>query len=159
MFLDSVLLISYIRGVATVLREHIHRQQDLTKLETMLLLYGDGANGKSVIFQTIVGLLGMDNVSNYGVSSLVSGQEKKKNIASINGKRLNYCSELGIHGFVRDTDTLKALISGEPMEARALYGNNFTAYDIPLFMGNTNSIPKFLDMSERYEEAYHRHSF
>ncbi len=147
MFLDSVLPDKLYQEVLQQFLGSIFIDRHLTKLETMLLLYGDGANGKSVIFQTIVGLLGMDNVSNYGVSSLVSGQEKKKNIASINGKRLNYCSELGIHGFVRDTDTLKALISGEPMEARALYGNNFTAYDIPLFMGNTNSIPKFLDMS------------
>lgn len=146
-FLDSVLPERDYQEVLQEFLGSIFIDRHLTKIETMLILYGDGANGKSVIFQTIVGLLGADNVSNYGVTALINGNEKKKNIASINGKRLNYCSELGARGYIRDTDTLKALISGEPMEARALYGNNFTAYDIPLFMSNTNRIPKFMDYS------------
>ena len=147
MFLDSVLPEKAYQDILQEFLGSIFIDRHLTKIETMLILYGDGANGKSVIFQTIVGLLGAENVSNYGVSALINGNEKKKNIASINGKRLNYCSELGARGYIRDTDTLKALISGEPMEARALYGNNFTAYDIPLFMSNTNQLPKFMDYS------------
>lgn len=147
MFLDTVLPEASYQEVLQEFLGSIFIDRHLTKIETMLILFGDGANGKSVIFQTIVGLLGAENVSNYGVSALINGQEKKKNIASINGKRLNYCSELGAKGYIKDTDTLKALISGEPMEARALYGNNFTAYDIPLFMSNTNKLPKFMDYS------------
>lgn len=147
MFLQSVLPEAPLQNTLQEFLGSVFIDRHLTKIETMLILYGDGANGKSVIFLTIVGLLGATNVSNYGVSALLNGQEKKKNIASINGKRLNYCSELGARGYIRDTDTLKALISGEPMEARPLYGNNFTAYDIPLFMSNTNKLPQFMDTS------------
>lgn len=89
------------------------------------------------------------------MSALINGNtEKKKNIASINGKRLNYCSELGTRGYIRDTDTLKALISGEPMEARALYGNNFTAYDIPLYE-QYEPVAEVHGLLQRYEETYH----
>lgn len=93
----------------------------------MLILYGDEANGKSVIFQTIVGLLGADNVSNYGVTALINGNEKKKNIA--NHQREETQLLLGawctwVHKRYRYFKRLSA--SGEPMEARALYGNNFT---------------------------------
>ena len=40
------------------------------KLEKMLLLYGSGANGKSVFFEVINALLGKENISNYSLASL-----------------------------------------------------------------------------------------
>lgn len=116
------------------------------KMETLMILYGNGSNGKSVVFDTIVGILGRDSVSCFGLDELIGkGQERKRNIASINGKRLNYSSET--RGMVIDGDsgTLKALISGEPIEARALYGDNFTADEIPQIMINTNVLPRLED--------------
>jgi putative DNA primase/helicase len=109
------------------------------KLETMLVLYGTGANGKSVVFETVKGVLGNDNVTHFGVSEIMKDGDQKKNVAMMNGKRLNYCSE--IRSYFRDDrydDILKVIISGEPMTARPMYGENFTAYDIPLLMSNTN---------------------
>jgi phage/plasmid-associated DNA primase len=72
---------------------------------------------------------------------------EKKNIAFINGKRLNYCSEIQALEFGKDSDTLKSLISGEPTEARPIYGDNFTAYNIPLLMANANQMPYLKDWS------------
>jgi putative DNA primase/helicase len=109
------------------------------KIETMLVLYGTGANGKSVVFETVKGVLGNDNVTHFGISEIMKDGDQKKNIAMMNGRRLNYCSE--IRSYFRDDrydDILKVLISGEPMTARPMYGENFTAYDIPLLMANTN---------------------
>ena len=83
----------------------------------MLVLRGSGSNGKSVVFETIMGILGRENVSNFGIGALITGNERKKNIAFINGKRLNYCSEIQALEFGKDSDTLKSLISGEPTEA------------------------------------------
>lgn len=117
------------------------------KLETMLILKGSGSNGKSVVFETILGVLGRQNVSNFGLSALISGSERKKNIATINGKRLNYCSEIRATEISGDSDMLKSLISGEPLDARAMYGDNFMAYDIPLMMANANSLPVLRDWS------------
>lgn len=117
------------------------------KIETMLVLRGPGSNGKSVVFETIMGILGRDNVSNFGIGALITGTERKKNIAYINGKRLNYCSEIQALEIGRDSDVLKSLISGEPTEARPMYGDNFTAYDIPLLMANANQMPYLKDWS------------
>ena len=117
------------------------------KIEKMLILYGAGSNGKSVIQSTLIGLLGEDNVKTLAISDLISGSERKQNIASINGKRLNYCSEIQTQEFGKSSDTLKALISGEPFEVRLVYINNFTARNIPLLMANANNIPSMNDPS------------
>ena len=118
------------------------------KLETMMILKGNGSNGKSVVFETVVGVVGRDNVSNFGIDDLIGiGNEKKRNIATMNGKRLNYASESGNFTIDGSSGLLKAIISGEPVEARAMYGDNFTAYDIPLIMINCNKMPKLRDFS------------
>lgn len=116
------------------------------KMETMMVLYGHGSNGKSVVFNTVVGLLGKESVSNFGLDELIGkGQERKRNIASINGKRLNYASETRGMTIASDSGTLKALISGEPIEARAMYGDNFVVDEIPHIMINTNVLPSIDD--------------
>lgn len=121
--------------------------RNLAKIETMLILKGSGSNGKSVVFETVMGVLGRDNVSNFGLGVLVGGGDRKMNVASMNGKRLNYCSEIQIKEFGNNSDSLKALISGEPIEARQIYGTNFTARNIPLLMANANRLPYIKDIS------------
>ena len=145
-FLDAVLD----RQCQRVLQEFmgaIFIDRRKVKIEKMLILYGAGSNGKSVIQSTLIGLLGEDNVKTLAVSDLISGSERKQNIASINGKRLNYCSEIQTAEFGKNADALKALISGEPFEVRLVYINNFTARNIPLLMANANKIPYMRDFS------------
>ena len=121
--------------------------RSLAKIETMLILKGSGSNGKSVVFDTVMGVLGRDNVSNFGLGAMLSGNDRKMNIATMNGKRLNYCSEIQIKEFGNYSDSLKAIISGEPIEARRIYGGNFTARNIPLLMANANQLPYLKDVS------------
>ena len=118
------------------------------KVETMMWLHGNGANGKSVIFNTIMGVFGSLNVTNYDILDLTTGGQKERNIAKINGKLLNYCSDVDSKTIM--TDSIKALISGEPMTARPMYQDSFTIYDIPLMMGNTNRVPYFKDNSDAW---------
>lgn len=49
----------------------------VAKMETMLVLRGSGSNGKSVVFETIMGILGRENVSNFGIGALITGNERK----------------------------------------------------------------------------------
>lgn len=58
------------------------------RIEKMMILYGAGSNGKSVIQSTLIGLLGEENVKTIAISDLIGGNERKQNVASINGKRL-----------------------------------------------------------------------
>ena len=117
------------------------------KIEKMLILKGAGSNGKSVVFSAVTGILGRRNVSNYDVGKLIMGSEAKQNIADMNGRRLNYASETRKCSLGSESGTLKALISGEPVEARMIYCSPFTAYDIPLMMMNANQMPDFGDWS------------
>lgn len=137
-------------GMQRVLQEFmgaIFIDRDKAKIEKMLILKGAGSNGKSVVFETLKGLLGEDNIKTIPLSELIGGSERKQNIASINGKRLNYCSEIQTQEFGKNVDALKALISGEPVEVRLVYINNFTARNIPLLMANANRMPYIKDWS------------
>lgn len=142
MFLDSVLPDKDCQGMLQEFLGSIFIDRKKVKIETMLILKGKGANGKSVIFETIMGMLGTGNVSTYGIQELIFGNYKEQNMANINGKRLNYCPEVDAMNIRGDNATFKALISGEPMRVKVLYSNPFEVYDIPLMMSNCNKLPK-----------------
>ena len=146
-FLDEVLPNEQRQRILQMFLGAVFVDRSLAKIETMLILKGSGSNGKSVVFETVMGVLGRDNVSNFGIGVLLNGNDRKMNIATMNGKRLNYCSEIQIREFGSYSDSLKAIISGEPIEARRIYGQNFTARNIPLLMANANQLPYLKDIS------------
>ncbi|MBQ0113650.1 MAG: hypothetical protein KBT03_11005 [Bacteroidales bacterium] len=118
------------------------------KFEHMMILKGSGANGKSVVFETILDLMGKENVSNFSVSDLI-GRRREYNIAAILGKRLNYCSEIRTIEISKgNADAFKSLVSGEPTMARVMYHSPFKAVGIPLLMANANTLPTLCDTSE-----------
>lgn len=111
------------------------------KLEHITFLFGTGANGKSVVFETVMGVFGRENISNFPLMSLISGGDRKKNIASMDGLWANYSGESQEVNISRNEDAFKSLISGEPTEARQIFGENFMAYNIPLQFANINKMP------------------
>ena len=118
----------------------IDRQK--VKLEKMLYLLGSGSNGKGVIFETLKGLLGAENITNYDLSTLAS-QSNEYSIANVDGKMLNYCSDADKVAY--SGAKIKNIISGEPVPARLPYGQPFTAQNIPVLMVNTNEMPSTND--------------
>jgi putative DNA primase/helicase len=147
-FLDEVLPPKELQMILQEFLGLIFVDRDKSKIETMLWLLGEGANGKSVVFESIMGILGRENCTNVDLAELVGGGNRDKNIARINGKLLNYCSEVSRRAI--STDFAKALISGEPLPAREMYGNPFTAYNIPLIMANTNKMPRVADLTNAF---------
>ena len=113
------------------------------KLEKVLLLYGSGANGKSVFFEIINALLGEQNVSNFSLQSLNEPSFR----AYLSNKLLNYGSE--IKGSL-ESNTFKQLASGEPIEARMLYKNAFVMRDYAKLLFNCNELPKDVEHNEAY---------
>lgn len=114
------------------------------KIEHIMILLGKGANGKSVIQQAVCGVLGNEYVSQHEIGRLCSrGTEGDLAVAEINGKRLNYCTEMEETDFYKKSARLKAIVSGENVTARQLYGNPFKAMNIPLLMANANMLPIF----------------
>ena len=62
-------------------------------------MLGGGANGKSVVFETLIRILGTENVSMYDMAQLTRGKSSEANLADIDGKILNYASDLDPHDF------------------------------------------------------------
>ena len=89
------------------------------KLEYATFLYGNGANGKSVVIDVISEVLGYENVSFYSLDDLM--QEHYR--ALIKDKLVNFGSENDTKKL--ESDTFKKLASNEPIGARQKYGKPF----------------------------------
>jgi len=113
------------------------------KLEKALLLYGSGANGKSVMFDVMNALLGRENTANYSLSDLM----QEHNRAQIANKLLNYGSEINASV---TKDVFKNLVSCEPIMARLKYGNSFLMENYAKLCFNCNELPKDIEHTEAY---------
>lgn len=105
------------------------------KLEKVLVLLGDGHNGKSVFFDIINALLGDANISNLALSSLAKIEHRHQLGSSL----LNFGSEISDRF---DFDLFKKLASGEPIEARRLYKDIFTMRHYARLAFNANVLPR-----------------
>jgi putative DNA primase/helicase len=115
------------------------------KMEKTLMLYGSGANGKSVFFEVVTALLGSDNVSHYSLQSLT--EEKGYHRANLANKLVNYASE--ISGKL-EANIFKQLVSGEPIEARLPYGQPFIMRDYAKMIFNCNELPTDVEHTPAY---------
>jgi putative DNA primase/helicase len=115
------------------------------KAEKMLVLFGSGANGKSVVFEIIQALLGKENVSNYSLTSLTDTNGYYR--AKISNKLVNYGSEIG--GKL-EADMLKKMASGEPIEARLPYGSPLLLHEYAKLIFNCNQLPKDVEQTDAY---------
>jgi len=115
------------------------------KLEKALLLYGSGANGKSVFFEIVTALLGQQNVSGYNLQSLTNENGYQR--AKLANMLVNYASE--INGNM-DTAIFKQLVSGEPVEARLPYGEPFMLTQYAKLIFNCNELPRDVEHTNAY---------
>lgn len=112
-------------------------------LEKMLMLIGSGANGKSVIFDIVMAIIGKEFVLNFPMGEF----KKETNRAVLENILVNYSSEKGTD---LNPDTFKALVSSEPVQARNLYGRSFNLYNTARFIINTNILPKETEQTDAY---------
>lgn len=112
-------------------------------LEKCLVLLGSGQNGKSVFFNIMCAILGEQNVLNYQMASFTHEYKRAKLLNVL----LNYSSEKGND---LEVDIFKALISGEPLQAREPYGQSFTVRNKVRFVINANELPKETEQSDAY---------
>lgn len=136
-YLDKVLPDKQAQQVLAEYLGYLFVPNAFLKLEKALILYGSGANGKSVFFEIVLALLGAENVCCYSLQSLTDGPGYYR--AMLSGKLLNYASEISDR---LNPDIFKALVSGEPVEARLPYKDPFTLKDYARMIFNCNSLPK-----------------
>jgi len=116
----------------------------LLKTEKALILYGDGENGKSVLFDIIEALIGKTNICNFDASTLTSNPNAR---ASLAHALLNYSSEISE---IKNVDMFKKLTSGEAVDAKLLYQDRFNISNYARLMFNSNNLPKNIDSSHGY---------
>jgi len=115
------------------------------KEEKALILYGNGANGKSTFYEVVNALLGTKNISNYSLQSITD--EKGYQRAKLANTLVNYGSE--INGKL-ETSIFKQLVSGEPVDARLPYGQPFILKQYAKLIFNCNELPKDVEHTNAY---------
>lgn len=124
---------------------YIFTKNNFLKLEKALILYGSGANGKSVVHSVILNLFGSENVTNYSLQNLTDSNGYYR--AMLNGRLLNYSSEISDR---LNPALFKTIISGEPVEVRLPYEKPFIMTDYARSMFNTNVLPKSVENSDGF---------
>lgn len=122
------------------------------KLHKALILYGTGANGKSVMYEITTALLGKENVSTKSFGDLIDGDSGNANRASLQDKLLNFGSEIGAKKNMT-LDIFKKLVSGETITARQKYEKSIEIDGYCKFIFNANELP---DVKESTEAFYRR---
>lgn len=105
-------------------------------LEKMLVLHGNGSNGKSVVLDVIEALVGSRNVSNVGLADLTKDNEQR---SQLENKLVNISHE-GDEEL--STSILKTIVSGEPVIVRQLYVGTHVMKNYAKLITSFNSLPK-----------------
>jgi putative DNA primase/helicase len=116
------------------------------KLEQVLMLYGEGANGKSVFFDILTGMLGSENCCSYSLNRLADTNQGYSR-AMLGNKLVNYATE--VSGNI-DSGIFKQLASGEPIEARFPYGKPFMLTKYAKLIFNVNELPKNVEHTKGF---------
>lgn len=116
-------------------------------LEKCLVLTGNGSNGKSVFFNILTALIGNENTLTYPMGLF----NHEYNRAKLTNVLLNYSSEKGND---LNVEIFKALVSGEPLQAREPYGKSFSINNKVKFIMNCNELPKETESTEAYFRRY-----
>jgi len=144
-YLNRVLPDKQAQNILAEFMGYVFTDTSTLKLEKALLLFGDGANGKSVFFEVVTALLGIENTSNHSLENLTN--ETGYHRATIANKLVNYASEL--NGKL-EASIFKQLVSGEPVVARLPYGNPFTIRKYAKLIFNCNKLPSDVEHTNAY---------
>lgn len=111
-----------------------------------LILYGSGRNGKSMFLETIQRVIGNQTFGTAALQYLST----QFGATSIYQKRFNICNELDAK-YVKDTGTLKSMVTGEAFTMEFKGENSFAYQPICSFVFATNVLPKVSDISDGWD--------
>jgi P4 family phage/plasmid primase-like protien len=114
-----------------------------TSQQRFLAMVGEGANGKSVICEVFMALLGQDNVSTEPLELFGD----KFRLVNTLGKLANITAEVGELDKMAE-GYLKAFVVGDPMTFEQKFKQPFTARPTARLMLATNNAPRFSDKSD-----------
>jgi P4 family phage/plasmid primase-like protien len=113
------------------------------RYQKMLVLHGDGGNGRSTITETWEALLGSENVADVPLEVL--GAEFR--LWSLKGKLANFSGELQYLGKMHE-GLVKRVVSGEVIEANRKHKPPAKFRPCAKLIVNTNDMPQIQDTSD-----------
>lgn len=123
---------------------------DTAKYETFWQLYGKGANGKTVLLDIIMGLLGKQSVSFVPIESL--GPMVRFQTFPLEYSKANICGEMatdiGRANLAHMEGTFKDVVSGGAITIERKGVDKYEARCRSRFVISGNSLPVFIDRSE-----------
>ena len=108
------------------------------KLEKISMYAGGGANGKSTFLEIIATFLGKENISNIPIHDLIFHRFAK---AELDGKSANIYSDIESNELTK-LGVLKALVSGDPVNAEKKGKNPFSLRNFAKFFYSANQLPE-----------------
>ncbi len=138
----------YERDIRTAIEAMAYTFERDYPIEIIFMLFGKGANGKTVYTSVLTSLHGFDHVSNVTLKQMVKDDFA---LADMENKDLNIDNELG-NQIIKDTAILKRLTSGFRQQIR-IQRKNQQAYNTTLYAKlffNANKVPVSEDMSDAY---------
>jgi putative DNA primase/helicase len=127
----------------------------LTRDHALFVLFGHGANGKSVFLNTLMAVLG-DYAVKSPVDMLLAGSEHRHptELAMLHGSRLVVASEVN-PGSRWNESRLKELTGGEPITAHFMRQDDFTYTPAFKLMLGTNHKPRLRTVDEAVKRRLH----
>lgn len=153
------ILVDWVRGedIAHSLLHHLATMLAPAWSATKLvMLIGEGANGKSTLLKMLVALLGKHNVSGITRQQMAA---REPSIVDLNNKLANIVFDAPKE-YLKDSSTEKTLVVGEPIDVRMLYANtNTPVWTNGLFIEGLNQEPKSGDKSAALQRRLVRFQF
>jgi putative DNA primase/helicase len=118
---------------------YIFTPNEICNLEKCLLLFGEGSNGKSVLYRVVNAILGKENISSYSIPQITDKHKGEYYLVNLVNKLLNYCSDT--KGAFDDTGVFKQLVSGEKVTGRHPEGRPIEFVNNAKFIFNVNVLP------------------
>jgi len=110
------------------------------RFETALVCYGEAGRGKSTVADPVASALGLDLVSRLSMSQVCD--PRSYHLPALRFAAVNLGTELTTAD-IAESGNFKTLVSGEPIEARPIYGKPFVMQTACKLWFLANSLPRF----------------
>ena len=149
---NSRLILQMFLGLGLMERGSVYNPyegKDAAKIELCLILIGSGANGKSTIYDTAIGIFGKERISGLDYDDLTApGDEGMRARRLLRDALFNWSSDSDQRTFGRKrTGVFKRIVSGESVTDRKLGEDVKENYNIPFLIFNLNELPYSDDQS------------